>query len=172
MGLWIFGPPVERKLGRMRFLTYYLLCGCGGALGYVLLAVLGVFPTTAHAPLVGASAGLFGLVVASMKLLPDRVLTIDLLRIDITVFNLGLVYLGVSVLMLLLYRDVPGSNSGGEAAHLGGAAVGFVLMRYRRLIDWSDRLAPRRLRHGPTPPPAKKKGDVETPPYMKYHGWR
>ena len=170
MGLWIFGPTVERRLGRARFLAYYLLCGVGGALGYALLYWTNLIGGTSAGLLVGASAGVFGLIAAAMVLAPDRVLMLAIPPIDITVFRFGLVLLFVGAVMVVGYGHYNGSNAGGHAAHLGGAAVGFLLARRIGWLDWAERLAPKAWRSHPgrtAPEP-----DVEAPSYMKYHGWR
>lgn len=53
--LLLFGPSVERYLGHLRFLLFYLLCGIGAALGYGLFYDNGM---------VGASGAIAGLLVA------------------------------------------------------------------------------------------------------------
>jgi membrane associated rhomboid family serine protease len=54
--LWRLGPPVEKLLGRLRFLVLYLLSGIGGSVLSYLVA-----PTTGA---VGASGAIFGLAAA------------------------------------------------------------------------------------------------------------
>lgn len=171
LGLWVFGPPVERKLGRARFLAYYLLCGIGGAIGYTLLFWADLFIGSPDAPLIGASAGVFGLIAAAMTLFPNRILNLAIPPIDITVFRFGLVWLFIAAVMIIVYGDYRGSNAGGEAAHLGGAAVGFLLARRLNWLDWAERITPRFL-HFHRRRPGQKHREIKPPGYMKYHGWR
>jgi membrane associated rhomboid family serine protease len=165
IGLWVFGQMAERRMGRAKFLTYYLICGIGGAIGYALLALTPLVASSGSATLVGASAGLFGCIAAAMTLMPDRILQLVLPPIDITVFRFGAVYLALAAFIVLFHGNTSGSNAGGEAAHLGGAAIGFLLARRLHLLNWADRLDPRSRR-------STGSSDTKNPSYMKYHGWR
>ncbi|HYP80142.1 MAG TPA: rhomboid family intramembrane serine protease, partial [Steroidobacteraceae bacterium] len=67
--LYMFGPDVERLLGPRRFLVYYLVCVLGAAVAQLLaLRVLGNPPS----PTVGASGGIFGLLLAYGLAFPHR----------------------------------------------------------------------------------------------------
>jgi len=169
IGLVIFGEMIERKLGKARFLALYLLCGCAGAAGYAVLQLLGIVAGTSEATLVGASAGLFGCIAAAMKLLPDRILNLAIPPIDITVFRFGAVYLALAAFIVIFHGDTRGSNAGGEAAHLGGAIIGWVLASRLGWLAWADRLVPGRLRM-----PGRRRGASKSqlPEGWKYHGWR
>ncbi|MEC9234262.1 MAG: rhomboid family intramembrane serine protease [Planctomycetota bacterium] len=141
-GLWIFGPMVERYLGGKRYLAFYLLCGIFGALFYLLLnaagAALAIFGldtvpfllvNNAHRPLIGASAGVFGVLLAGAYLAPNStVLLFFLIPMRLATLCWGLI--GFSVFVLLFQNDNPNANAGGEAAHLGGALAGFYFIRH------------------------------------------
>ena len=152
MGLWIFGPPVERRVGRGRFTVFYLLCGIGGAAAFVLLYWTNLIDGSDAGMLIGASAGVFGLIAASMTLIPHRVLMLAIPPIDITVFRFGLVWLFVGAFMVIAYGYHPQGNAGGHAAHLGGAAIGFLLARQFGWLDWADRFSGGRRPPLATPP--------------------
>ncbi len=147
VGLWVFGPMVERRIGRAKMLVYYLICGVGGAAGYVALWQFGFIASTLDAPLIGASAGLFGLIAAAMTLFPNRILPLAIPPVDITIFRFGLVYLVMGALVIMLYGPTGRGNAGGEAAHLGGAAVGLLLSRHLGWLAWVERISPERLRN-------------------------
>src|SRR3954451_24488303 len=70
ISLYLFGPIVENYFGRRRFLAFYLLCGCSGAFVYLLLLLAGILHGD-QVWLVGASAGIFGVLVAGAMLAPD-----------------------------------------------------------------------------------------------------
>src|SRR6476469_11028535 len=55
--LFVFGPPVEHRLGGRAFILYYLYCGIGAA---VLCLILSGFMASAAAPVVGASGAVLG----------------------------------------------------------------------------------------------------------------
>ena len=138
-GLWIFGPLVERCLGGKRFLAFYLLCGIFGALMYLLLNAAGaaigsadrlpfLLPNDFQTPLVGASAGVFGVLLAGAYLSPNTmVLLFFVIPVRLVTLAYGLV--AVALFTLIFQNHSPGSNAGGEAAHLGGALAGFYFIR-------------------------------------------
>jgi membrane associated rhomboid family serine protease len=153
MGLWFFGPVVERYLGGKRYAAFYLLCGICGAAMYLLLNFLGskvtlpgqsvpfLLPNAPTTPLVGASAGVFGVIMAAAFLAPMAEVLVFMI-IPMPLRNLA--YTLVAVALLTLF--VGGENAGGEAAHLGGAIAGFWLIRrphtLHALFDWMGSFDP------------------------------
>lgn len=155
VGLFFFGPLVERYLGGKRYLAFYLLCGIFGAMlylvlnlgGYVLGEMLGVaavpgllFNATGT-PLIGASAGVFGVLMAGAYLAPDvRVLLFFVIPMRLATLAWALVI--ISLLSVLWNLN----NAGGEAAHLGGAAGGFYFIRHPQslhgLFDFFGKVDP------------------------------
>jgi len=150
IGLFVFGPIVEARLGRKRFLAFYLICGIFGALMYVTLNILGITSTLAFGltglpfllphdptvPLIGASAGVFGVIFGAAAIAPrERVLLFGLVPITIRLLAWGVFALAFLNLMTL------GNNAGGEAAHVGGALAGhFFIRRSHLLHDFFDLL--------------------------------
>jgi membrane associated rhomboid family serine protease len=129
--LYTFGPWLERWWGSRRFTAYYLLCGAGGALLYTLLGSLGIVPSGRG--LVGASAGIYGCLVGAAVIDPKVQMQLFLIPITFTVRKLALVLLGIAVLVViggLFSGDAMFGNAGGEAGHLGGAIVGYLLVRF------------------------------------------
>lgn len=135
-GIYVFGPVVEHAVGRGRFLWLYLLSGIFGGVVHVLGSL--VFPShfggitvgnaTAYIPVVGASAGLFGLIAAFATLYPRQELTVYLFFVfPVTVT--ARVLLGVSAGIGLLGVFLAGDNVA-HGAHLGGMVMGFVFVRY------------------------------------------
>lgn len=137
--LYFFGGMVEHYLGRKRFLAFYLLCGICGALMYLLLnglalggqslfgprfEVPGLLFNDATLPLVGASAGVFGVIMAGAFLAPNaEVLLFFFLPMRLRTLAYGLVAFAVLAVWF------GWSNAGGEAAHIGGALAGYYLIR-------------------------------------------
>ena len=137
--LYFFGGMVENYLGRKRYVAFYLLCGVSGALMYLLLNGLATAGQSAFGPgfrlpgllfndpttpLVGASAGVFGVIMAAAFLAPNaRVLLFFVIPMRLATLAYGL-------LAFALLAVVFGwTNAGGEAAHIGGALAGFWLVR-------------------------------------------
>jgi len=143
VGLLVFGSIIEQHLGRKKYLAFYLMCGICGSFLYLGLNLLGqifgglplALPYHPSTPLVGASGGVFGVIVASARLMPKERIFIP---IPPVVLPLGWVaggYVGLSALNLLF----GGANAGGDAAHLGGAIAGWFFIRHNYLLrDFFD----------------------------------
>jgi len=140
IGLFFFGSMVESFLGSKRYLAFYLLCGICGALMYVLLNLGGylasaVFGATTSipgllfndmtTPLIGASAGVFGVLMAGAYLAPNATVLVFFI-LPMKLRTLAYVLVGMSVLAIFFGTQ----NAGGEAGHLGGALAGFYFIRY------------------------------------------
>ncbi|MBG7608872.1 MAG: rhomboid family intramembrane serine protease [Verrucomicrobia bacterium] len=142
VGLFIFGPWLERWWGAEKFLGFYLLSGAGGALFYALLISVGILPdevigavdntgnmlmvSATVVPLIGASAGIYGILAGVAVIAPSLVVTLLFPPISLTMRQLALAAMGISILFILFGI---GGNEGGEAGHLGGALAGFLLIR-------------------------------------------
>jgi len=137
LALFFFGPMIESYLGSKRYLAFYLICGVGGAAMYLVLWQLGAFVSSAVIPLVGASAGIFGILIAGARVAPDTRVMLIFPPIPITLRTLAWVFVGIAVLTIL--REGP--NAGGEAGHLGGALVGFVLITRPQWLNVFDRFS-------------------------------
>jgi len=135
MALYFFGPIVERYLGGKRYLAFYLICGIAGGAMYLLLNFLGVQFPNAHipfvlpndptTPLVGASAGIFGVIMAAAFLAPTaQVLLFFILPMRLRT----LAYALVAIALLTIFFGF--NNAGGEAGHLGGAIAGYWFIRH------------------------------------------
>jgi membrane associated rhomboid family serine protease len=131
LGLYFFGPWMERWWGSRKFLVFYLLCGMSGALCYTGLALAGVLPGGTDGALVGASAGIYGIFVGVAVIAPNLRVMLWLPPIELSMRQLAIGVLTISVLLILTKI---GGNEGGEAGHLGGALLGFLLVRYPGLL--------------------------------------
>lgn len=130
IALYFFGPLIESYLGSRRFLAFYLLSGIGGAVAYLALWGANVLGGMPWVPLVGASAGIFGILIAAAQVAPHATVLIYGI-IPMQLRTMAWVLLAIAVYMIF----TGGRNAGGEAAHLGGAVVGFLLLRYPRALD-------------------------------------
>lgn len=137
--LWFFGRDVEEQWGPRAFLWYYFVCGIGAGLCVAAFGFGDTFPT------VGASGAIFGLLLAFAVLFPDRTILFMLL------FPMPAKYAAALFgLIELLILVGSGPNAGGvsQVAHLGGAVVGFVYLRYSYSVRlwWFERADRRRRR--------------------------
>jgi len=139
VGLYFFGPIVEQYLGARRYLVFYLLSGIGGALGYFVLNYAGFLNNGPLTSLVGASAGIFGVIVGAALIAPDIQIVLLFPPIPLRLRTLAWICVGLAVYTVFSN----GANAGGEASHLGGALVGLILIKN---IQWLDFVQPRRPR--------------------------
>jgi len=121
-GLWMFGRELERLMGQNRFLIYYFTCVVGAGIVQLVVAGVqgGIYPT------VGASGGVFGILLAYGLTFPNRMVMLIFPPIPMKAKYFVLFY-G----LLELYLGVSGGAPGvANFAHLGGMFFGFILLRY------------------------------------------
>ena len=135
MGLFFLGPWMERWWGSRKFLTFYLLCGIAGACFYSLLYFAGVIVSDPGSPLIGASAGIYGIFIGVAVIAPEMRVSLLFPPIELSMRQLALGLMAISAGSILLKL---GGNTGGEAGHLGGAILGFILVRHAWLLDFMD----------------------------------
>ncbi|MCO5937296.1 rhomboid family intramembrane serine protease [Mucilaginibacter sp. RB4R14] len=134
--LWLYwmGQIFEEYLGNKRTIGLYIIGGLAG--GLLFVACYNIIPAftsinaAANGVIVGASASVMAIVVATATLLPNY--TISLILI-------GPVKLKWLVLFYVVidFLGVAGSNAGGEIAHLGGALFGFIYIKQlQKGRDW------------------------------------
>jgi membrane associated rhomboid family serine protease len=123
--LWIFGDNVEDRMGRARFLVFYLVCGVAAVFAQALPA------PEARVPMVGASGAISGVLGAYLVLFPRaRVLVLVPFGFILKVIRLPAVWvLGLWFAIQLVSSLMAPSGEGGVAfrAHLGGFVAGLVL---------------------------------------------
>jgi membrane associated rhomboid family serine protease len=137
--LWLYfiGQIFEEYLGNKRTIGLYLLGGLTGALFFV--AAYNVFPFFAAAlagsTVVGASASVMAIIVATATLLPDYSVSLILIG-PVKLKWIALFYVVIDFL------SIAGPNAGGEFAHLGGALFGFIYIKQlQRGNDWIGAIA-------------------------------
>jgi membrane associated rhomboid family serine protease len=155
VGLYFFGPLVERRLGSKRYLAFYLLCGIFGAVVFLLLnlggyalqwatgsdiTIPGLIFDSPFTPLIGASAGVFGVLMAGAYIAPNAVVLLFF------ILPMRLATLAYALVAIALFTVIlGGNNAGGEAGHLGGAIAGFYFIRrphhlhgFFDIVGWAD----------------------------------
>jgi membrane associated rhomboid family serine protease len=123
-GLWMFGRELEHVMDSQRFLIYYLVCVVGAGIIQLIVAAMqgGLYPT------VGASGGVFGILLAYGLTFPNRIVVPLFPPIPMRAITFVFIY-G----LLELYLGVSGNAPGvANFAHLGGMLFGFMMLRYWR----------------------------------------
>ncbi len=153
--LFFFGPAVEYAMGGRRFLLFYLACGVAGALFSSLLAWAGIYSSLPNVPqvvyevnwivqsvgyegvvqpwqmlpMVGASAAIYGVMVATAFMYPHRQISLLFPPVTMKLRTFALVIIGLASFVILFNLD----NAGGEAGHLGGIIMGALIMMVWKL---------------------------------------
>ncbi len=136
--LWIFGDNVEDRLGRIRFLAFYLASGLAAALAQVLSN------PSSKVPMIGASGAISGVLGAYLLLYPHaRVVTLIFFGLFTRLVEIpALIVLGFWILVQVLSGLLTlGVEVGGVAwfAHIGGFVAGLVMaIPLKRRAAWSD----------------------------------
>lgn len=125
--LWIFGDNIEDRLGKGRFIIFYLICGLGASAAQIII------DPTSQVPNVGASGAIAGVLGGYLLLFPRARVTTIILRFVTQVP--AYIVLGFWF-VLQLYEgagslSTVGSQTGGVAffAHIGGFVAGMILIR-------------------------------------------
>ena len=128
LALYTFGAPLEYTWGNRRFLTYFLVCIAGAGVLQLIVGWWTVSNGGMPYPTVGASGGVFGLLLAYGMLFPNQRLMLIFPPIAMKARTLVIVY-GAIELMLGFTGLQPGVA---HFAHLGGMLFGWLLIRYWR----------------------------------------
>jgi rhomboid family protein len=126
LGLWMFGNEIELYVGTRRLLVCYIASVVSAALSQLFIPILFGAPP---GPTIGASGGVFGLLLAYAFLFPRRKVIPLIPPIPMPAWLFATLYAGVE-----LFAGVTGSLSGiAHFAHLGGmVGSALVIMQWRR----------------------------------------
>lgn len=129
LALWMFGAQLEADWGYSLFMQFYFFCVIGAALVTVAISftgILGVSPVTLT---VGASGGIYGLLLAFGILHGESEVMLFPLP-----FLIKAKYFVIGIIALALYGAISSSHSLGQStaymAHLGGALFGYLWLKF------------------------------------------
>lgn len=142
LALLMFGAPLEYTWGNKRFLTYFLVCVAGAGVCQLVVASWAASQGGGAYPTVGASGGVFGLLLAYGMLFPNQRVMLLIPPIPMKARTLVIVY-GAIELLLGATGIQPGVA---HFAHLGGMLFGWLLIRYWRGQPPFNKKAPPRPR--------------------------
>ena len=131
--LWIFGDNVEHRMGHVRYLIFYLVCGVLASLAHVITSVtLATNASSLLVPSLGASGAISGVLGAYIVLHPHRRVTVILFRFltDVPAYVAIGIWFAFQLISGLGILG-GGSEMGGVAyaAHIGGFIAGLVLVK-------------------------------------------
>jgi len=134
LALYMFGAPLELTWGPRRFLAFYLISVAGAGLCQLLVGWWTVSSGGIAYPTVGASGGVFGLLMAFGLLFPNQRVMLLFPPIPMKARTFVIVIGAISLLMGLTggWGLRPGEPGIAHFAHLGGMLFGWLVIRYWR----------------------------------------
>jgi len=125
LALWMFGCDLERRWGRHFFLKYYFVCVVGGGILNALFLPGQIVPS------IGASAGVYGILLAYGLIYPESVIYFYFL------FPIKMKHFVLIIGAIAVYSSLVAPQSGiAHLAHLGGMAFGYVFLRWGNPLPW------------------------------------
>jgi len=128
--LWIFGNNIEDRLGKIKFILFYLASGIAAAMTFILT------DTSGTTPMVGASGAISGILGAYLVSYPQaKVQTIIFIMYFVRIVRVrALLVLGCWQLLQGVYGlpALGGASRGGGVAwfaHIGGFVFGFLVFK-------------------------------------------
>jgi len=131
--LWIFGDNLEHRMGKAKYLIFYLLCGLLASLAHVFSTT--AFGQNPYVPSLGASGAISGVLGGYLLLHPTRGVHVILLQ-----FMVRTVPAYVAIGLWFVFQLInglgmlgQGSQEGGGvayAAHIGGFIAGLLLVKF------------------------------------------
>lgn len=139
LAVWMFGCDLERRWGSNFFFRYFFVCVVGG--GFLNT----VFLPTQPIPSIGASAGVYGILLAYGLIYPHRIVYFYFL------FPIKMKHFVWIIGAIAFYNSFASGPSGiAHFAHLGGMVFGYLYLRggnpWERLRDYFDRRRLNRLK--------------------------
>ena len=134
LSLWVFGPPVEARLGGRRFLTLYFVAGLTGA----ALSVV-----TSPAAVIGASGATYGIMLGYAWFWPRQQLMLW------GIVGVEARFLVVAFTLISLFGARTGGGGIAHFAHLGGFIGAWLYLKWlggrsaAAAAAWQRKLAPR-----------------------------
>jgi len=151
LALFFFGPPLEARWGSTEFIKYYIVCGLGGAaLSYAFAP---------NAPIIGASAAVYGVMLAFAMNWPDVPIYIW------AIFPIPAKWLVAifAVMSFVSMLDGRGGNIA-HAAHLGGFAAGWLYLKLGSPTAMLSGFKRKTKRHGLRVVPGDAERSSQAPP--------
>jgi len=125
--LYMFGSPIEQVFGGRRYLIYYFVCVVSAAIAQLTVSAM----TGAVYPAIGASGGVFGILLAYAIYFPRNRIMLLFPPIPMPARVFVIAYAALE-----LFFGVTGTEEGvAHFAHLGGLVGGFLMLRFWRGTD-------------------------------------
>jgi membrane associated rhomboid family serine protease len=135
LGLYFLGTPLEQRFGSRWFLKFYLACGVVAGIAFVLMGM--IFTEGNWRPIVGASGGVYGTIVAAAVYFPH-------FRLIFLFFPVPIRLAAVIIFSIMGFTIISGiggnrdSQFWSDVAHFGGAATAGVWILLKGKVNLPD----------------------------------
>ncbi|HYL13019.1 MAG TPA: rhomboid family intramembrane serine protease [Terriglobales bacterium] len=133
--LWMFGSQEEEDWGSKKFLEFYLFCVVGAALTTIAVAYLPHLGGDPATKTIGASGGIYGLLIAFGMLYGDR----EIFMFPLPFMIKAKYMVAIMIFLVIIATFEPGQGGVANFAHLGGLLFGFLYIKFlwRRGLPFS-----------------------------------
>jgi membrane associated rhomboid family serine protease len=129
LALWMFGAQLEMDWGYNLFMQFYFFCVIGAAITTSVVAFTGLLGASPLVPTVGASGGIYGILIAFGILHGDS----EIMLFPIP-FMIKARYFVIGLILLAMYGALSSAHSMGQStaymAHLGGGLFGYLFLKF------------------------------------------
>jgi membrane associated rhomboid family serine protease len=129
LALWMFGAQLETDWGYSLFMQFFFFCVIGAALVTVAVSFTGILGVSPHTLTVGASGGIYGILVAFGILHGES----EIMLFPIP-FLIKAKYFVIGLIALAVYGALSSAHSMGQStaymAHLGGGLFGYLFLKF------------------------------------------
>ena len=124
--LWFIGARLEQDWGPRRFIECYIFCVVGAALVMIAIAYTGFLGARPGVPTVGASGGIYGLLMAFGILYADQ----ELFMFPLPFMIKAKYLVGIWIFVAIVATFDPSQGGVASFAHLGGLLFGFLFVKF------------------------------------------
>jgi membrane associated rhomboid family serine protease len=125
LALWMFGSQLESDWGSKRFLEFYIFCTVAAALTTIVVSYTRILGTSPGTPTIGASGGIYGLLVAFGVLYGES----EIMMFPLP-FMIKAKYFVWGIVFLTLVGAVQETGGVANFAHLGGLLFGYLYLKF------------------------------------------
>lgn len=121
--LFIFGDNIENRIGHIRYVFFYIICGLAAAGGQIIMGPDSIIP------MLGASGAISGVLGGYVMLFPQRSVRAIIFHFATTVPAFVAIGIWIAYQLVLGYLTPSGGGGVAYAAHIGGFVAGLALIR-------------------------------------------
>jgi membrane associated rhomboid family serine protease len=126
--LWMFGAQLEEDWGPGRFLEFYLFCVVGAALTTIVVAYSPLPSVSPGTPTIGASGGIYGILIAFGMLYGDR----EIFMFPLPFMMKAKYMVAIMIILVIVATMRPAQGGVANFAHLCGLVFGFLYIKFLR----------------------------------------